>query len=126
MCVCVCVWFVCCWCACVHAAVPLQFLLARGGKVNKAVAMVKEYLVWRRKHTPDFPISFHPSTIPNELAANKAFIHPPTKAGNPVGVVLARRHFKNKNKGEAERFIVYTMDQVRRHIHAVCCSAPAL
>ncbi|KAL8158972.1 hypothetical protein V2J09_000509 [Rumex salicifolius] len=74
-----------------------RFLRARDMEVEKAGAMLCKYLKWRRTVGV-----ISEADIANEIAQNKMFLQGCDTKGRPIAIVLAARHFYQKNGGVDE------------------------
>ncbi|MCO5609723.1 hypothetical protein L7F22_063955 [Adiantum nelumboides] len=93
-------------------ATLLRFLRARQMHVPPAFKMLAEHQRWRASFVPrGFIVE---SEVEGELAQGKFYMQGNcNKAGHPVTLVLARRHFFNKsNFEEFKRFVVYSLDKI--------------
>lgn len=94
-----------------------RFLRARDQDVNKAAAMFLKYLNWRKTAVPNGFIT--EEEVEAELAQKKLCIQGIDKAGRPIGVIFAARHFSsNRDMHVFKDFCVYVLDEL-------CASIPS-
>ncbi|KAL3500947.1 hypothetical protein ACH5RR_035396 [Cinchona calisaya] len=86
-----------------------RFLRARDLDIEKASALLLNYLSWRKEFVPNGFIS--PSEIPNELAHDKLFMQGHDKLGRPIVVTFGGRH-KPKSLEEFKRFVTFSLDKI--------------
>lgn len=88
-----------------------RFLRARDLDIEKASAMFLKYLKWKRTFVPTGSISA--SEIATDLEQKKVFTQGMDKAGRPIMVAFAGRHFPRKGGlEEFKRFVVFSIDKL--------------
>ncbi|KAH7866664.1 hypothetical protein Vadar_023380 [Vaccinium darrowii] len=88
-----------------------RFLRARDLDIEKASAMFLKYLKWKRTFVPTGSISA--SEIATDLEQKKVFSQGTDKAGRPIMLAFAGRHFPRKGGlEEFKRFVVFSIDKL--------------
>ncbi|XP_074574964.1 CRAL-TRIO domain-containing protein YKL091C-like [Curcuma longa] len=94
-----------------------RFLKARDLDIEKASSQFLKYLKWKRTAVPNGFIS--KEQVENELSQKKIYVQGVDKAGRPIAVFFAARHFYSmRHMDEFKRFVVYTLD-------GICSRMPA-
>ncbi|KAE8667708.1 TBP-associated factor 15 isoform 1 [Hibiscus syriacus] len=87
----------------------MRFLIARSMDTDKASKIFVQWLKWRSSLVPNGFIA--ESEVPDQLEARKIYLQGLSKAGYPVMIIQACKHYPPKDHVQFKKFVVYLLDK---------------
>ncbi|XP_038999287.1 SEC14 cytosolic factor-like [Hibiscus syriacus] len=87
----------------------MRFLIARSMDTDNASKMFVKWLKWRSSLVPNGFVA--DSEVPDQLEARKIFLQDLSKAGHPVLIVQACKHYPPEDHLQFKKFVVYLLDK---------------